>query len=291
MALKVQDIKVSIIMNCFNSDTYLSEALNSVLAQKYQNWEVIFWDNLSTDSSATIFKSYKEPRFKYFIAENHTSLGEARIRAINMASADWIAFLDCDDIWDDTKLLLQIETLHNDPEDVAMVYTRTKYFTNGGLLKPTLTEGDYPSGEIFRDLACRNFISLSSALVRKACYFEVGGFNPIFKQAEEYDLFLKLAKNFRVLLTDEYLVWYRIHSENLSFTQKDLAFEESIASLESFSQDCMTRKGLRYWSSLYMISSIKNGGNILKAFNHFRNYGGIIEVVRLLLQMIGNKAF
>ena len=278
-------------MNCFNSDSYLGEALDSVLAQKYQNWELIFWDNLSTDCSATILKAYQEPRFRYYLTDTHTSLGEARIRAINMASSEWIAFLDCDDVWEDTKLLSQIETLSNDPTSVSMVYTKTRYFSEEGVVTPVLGDAEYPSGEIFRDLATRNFISLSSALVRKVYYLEVGGFNPNFKQAEEYDLFLKLAKDYRVLLTDEYLVWYRLHSQNLSSAQKELAFEESIASLESFDPDNITLRGLRYWSSLYMISSLKNGRNIFKAFVYFRNHGGILEIMRLLLLMIRNRAF
>ena len=57
---------VSVIMNCYNGDSYLRESINSVLSQTYKNWELIFWDNRSEDKSAEIFKEYKDERFKYF---------------------------------------------------------------------------------------------------------------------------------------------------------------------------------------------------------------------------------
>ena len=62
---------VSIIMNCYNGETYLQESINTVLSQTYKNWELIFWDNKSQDKSAEIFKGYKDKRFKYFYATEH----------------------------------------------------------------------------------------------------------------------------------------------------------------------------------------------------------------------------
>ena len=74
---------VSIIINCFNGEKYLHEALDSVITQTYNNWEIIFWDNQSIDKSAEIFKSYKDSRLKYYCAPSHTSiLYEARNYAL-----------------------------------------------------------------------------------------------------------------------------------------------------------------------------------------------------------------
>ena len=89
---------VSIIMNCYNSDRFLNEAIDSVYSQTYQNWEIIFWDNASTDTSAIIAKSYDE-RVKYHFESKTTSLGKARNLAVKKASGKYIAFLDCDDLW------------------------------------------------------------------------------------------------------------------------------------------------------------------------------------------------
>ena len=70
---KTEEPFVSILMNCFNGEIYLREALKSILAQTYQNWELIFWDNQSTDQSADIFKSYKDDRLKYYYSPKHTT--------------------------------------------------------------------------------------------------------------------------------------------------------------------------------------------------------------------------
>ena len=75
--------KVSILMNCYNGEKYLHHAIESVLFQTYKNWEIIFWDNRSTDNSAFILKSYKDNRIKYYLASSHSKLGEARKKAFS----------------------------------------------------------------------------------------------------------------------------------------------------------------------------------------------------------------
>ena len=112
---------VSIIMNCFNGETYLKESINSILSQTYQNWELIFWDNKSQDKSAEIFKGYEDKRLKYFCATEHTTLYKARNLAIEKARGDYIAFLDTDDLWEYNKLEMQVPLFFN-PE-IAVVYS------------------------------------------------------------------------------------------------------------------------------------------------------------------------
>ena len=112
---------VSVIINCFNGDKYLQQALHSIIAQTYENLEVIFWDNQSTDKSAEIFKSYKDHRFKYFYSEKHSKiLYEAKNFALKKTSGDFIASLDVDDWWLPNKLEKQIP-LFND-KNVGLVY-------------------------------------------------------------------------------------------------------------------------------------------------------------------------
>ena len=101
---------VSIIMNCYNGEQFLQEAINSVYGQSYANWEIIFWDNASTDNSSSIAKSYDE-RIRYHLASKTTSLGEARNFALNKASGIYVAFLDCDDIYLTDKLEQQVKFL------------------------------------------------------------------------------------------------------------------------------------------------------------------------------------
>ena len=95
---------VSILMNCFNGEVFLQEALESIFRQSYTNWELIFWDNKSTDKSIDIISSVKDKRIKIFSSQEHTNLGKARKNAFNKAKGDYLAFLDVDDLWEDNKL-------------------------------------------------------------------------------------------------------------------------------------------------------------------------------------------
>ena len=95
---------VSILMNCHNGEDFLNESIGSVLKQSYQNWELIFFDNASNDSSREIFNSFSDKRLKYFYQPNKSSLVEARNIAVERCSADWIAILDTDDSWHQEKL-------------------------------------------------------------------------------------------------------------------------------------------------------------------------------------------
>ena len=111
---------VSIIMNCYNGGKYLEESLKSIINQSYQNWELIFWDNLSSDNSKKIFEKYKDKRFKYFISDKHSILYHARNLAIQKANGDFISFLDTDDIWLKDKLDKQIKLFSDD--SIGLVY-------------------------------------------------------------------------------------------------------------------------------------------------------------------------
>ena len=77
---------------------YLDEAIKSILKQTYTKWEIIFWDNKSTDNSAKIFKSYNDKRFHYYYSYEHTHLGGGRAKAYKYLKGDYIAILDTDDV-------------------------------------------------------------------------------------------------------------------------------------------------------------------------------------------------
>ena len=96
-------------MNCYNGENYLNESLDSVINQTYKNWELIFYDNCSTDKSVTILEKYKDKRIKYFKSKKKISLGLARKKALSKAKGDFIAFLDTDDIWKKDKLNKQLK--------------------------------------------------------------------------------------------------------------------------------------------------------------------------------------
>ena len=110
---------VSVIMNCYNGEKFMMQAINSVLKQSYKQWELIFWNNKSTDKSEKIFKSFDDKRLKYFLSEKHTSLYEARNLAIEKANGKYLSFLDTDDIWLENKIEDEIKLLSKTKSSVA----------------------------------------------------------------------------------------------------------------------------------------------------------------------------
>ena len=135
---------ISIIMNCYNGETYLSESIKSVLSQTYKNWELIFWDNQSKDKSAEIFKSYKDIRLKYFYAQQHTTLYKARNLAIEKSKGDLIAFLDTDDLWEKDKLELQMHHFNN--SEVGLVFSNLWVLKKNFKNKKIYTKKNFQTG-------------------------------------------------------------------------------------------------------------------------------------------------
>src|SRR5208283_539044 len=120
---------VSVIMNIRNGSAYLRESLDSVMAQSFADWELIAWDDCSTDDSAGIVAEYKDPRVHYFLSPEDTPLGKARANAIRQATGQWLAFLDQDDLWTPTKLEKQMALTD---EHVGIIYGRAVLFWPGG---------------------------------------------------------------------------------------------------------------------------------------------------------------
>ena len=101
---------VSVIMNCLNGEQYIKEAIDSVYSQTYSNWEIIFWDNNSTDNTSKITKSF-DSRLRYIKSETCLPLHNARNLAIDECRGEIIGFLDADDIWLPNKLSDQVSLI------------------------------------------------------------------------------------------------------------------------------------------------------------------------------------
>lgn len=211
---------VSVLMNCYNGEKYLREAIDSVLAQNYQNWEIIFWDNQSTDGSAEIFKSYTDPRFKYFRAPNHTDLYEARNRALEKASGEFIAFLDVDDWWLPDKLRKQIP-LFSDPE-VGIVCGNYWIVSERKKRRWKAFKRPVPTGRVLDELLKVYYVGLLTLVVRRAALDSLEyPCNPRYHMIGDLDLVARLATKWKLACEQEPVGFYRAHSSNASFKQRN----------------------------------------------------------------------
>lgn len=261
---------VSVIINCYNSEKYLREAIDSVLAQTYQNWEIVFWDNQSADNSAEIFKSYKEPRMRYCYAPEHTTLGQARNLAVAQANGEWCAFLDCDDLWLPAKLEKQVRIIQEEGPSLGLVYGYSRNQIEESGLNTTLgsslkvneqedVKGDLPEGNIFLSLLKLNFVMLVSAMVRRSAYWSIGGIDPALKQSEDYDLFLKISRDFKVRAVQEVVCVYRVHGSNLTHTQVWNNYQENIAIVSRYLPLQEAKLSVQLYQSYLSFVEIRQG--------------------------------
>ena len=206
-------LKVSVIMNCYNSEKYLKEAIDSVYIQTYQDWEIIFWDNASTDSSAEIAGSYDD-KLKYFRGENTVPLYAARNYALKEARGEYVAILDCDDLWLPTKLEEQIPLLEKD-EKVGLVYSDAFLFNQKGKEKRQFEITKPHRGNIFPELLCSNFLNSQTVVIRKKVFDNLEyWFDSHLVWAGDFDIYLRICYKWRVDYVDRPLARYRVHRDN-----------------------------------------------------------------------------
>ena len=199
--------KVSILMNGYNAEKYLKEALDSVYSQTYQNWEIIFIDNCSTDGTKKIIDEYDD-KIKYYKTPENLSLCSARVFAKSFIKGDFFCVLDCDDIWLSTKLEKQVDFMF-EHKDVGIIYTNTVYFTDSGN-EVLAYDRLMPSGNLFTQLLSNYFFSLETVMVRKETMdFHNIYFSPKYNVSSDAELFIKLSYFTKCLYIDEPLAKWR----------------------------------------------------------------------------------
>jgi glycosyltransferase involved in cell wall biosynthesis len=221
-------------MNCLNGERYLREAIDSVFSQTYQDWEIIFWDNASTDNSAAIAKDYGE-RVRYFRSPETYPLGRARNLALQQVRGQYVAFLDCDDLWLPQKLEKQVPLFERNPR-VGLVFCDTYSFNEAGFERQHYRRHKPPRGDLFRDMLRGSFVLQMPGVVirRKALDGLDGWFDERFNIVEETDLFTRIAYHWEFDYVDEPLAKWRVHQASWTWSKKELIPRETELMLEKF---------------------------------------------------------
>ncbi len=208
--------KVSVIMPCYNSEKYVSAAIESILRQTYKNWELIVVDNGSKDKSADIIKEYvnKDSRIKMLSIQKNNGPGPARNLAIRHCTGEYVALLDADDIAKNRRLQKQVNFLESNPTCGAVGgqahLLNSKKQVIGVAKRPT-SWIDIKTKMFFRD----PFIN-SSMMVRKKIldrYHIV--FQEKFAYAEDYMFWVEISGHCKICNLDEIVVYYRDHATGL----------------------------------------------------------------------------
>jgi glycosyltransferase involved in cell wall biosynthesis len=214
---------VSIIINCYNGDRFLQKAIDSIYLQNYSNWEIIFWDNCSTDNSADIALSYDE-RVKYHRAVQTTPLGEARNIAQKEAVGKYIAFLDCDDLYLPEKLEKQVRLMEG--SNYAMCYgSAITINEQGQVLKKVPVKNQ--SGNLFGSLLKHYEINMQSVMLRRSILIEEQlSFATELKYCPDHNLFMEISSRFPVGVLQDFIIKYRLLEDSLSRKTVDIVSTE-----------------------------------------------------------------
>ncbi|MDA9030983.1 glycosyltransferase [Candidatus Pseudothioglobus singularis] len=227
---------VSIIMNCFNGEKYLKHAVNSVLAQSYTNWEIIFWDNQSTDRSASIFNNYDDSRLRYFYAPTHTLLYDARNWAIQESNGEFLAFLDVDDWWLPEKLEKQIILFED--EEVGLVCSNYQIVNESKNKNWTAFNYPLPTGWVLNQILKKYYVGLLTLVIRKSAVDKLPYIcNPDYNLIGDFDLVTRLLSKYKLDCVQESLAFYRIHGSNESSKNQELHILEISRWIESSSSN------------------------------------------------------
>ncbi len=223
MTSKKKSPLISVIMNCHNGEKYLKESLKSVKSQTFKNWELIFYDNNSSDNSKIEFKKFNEKRFKYFSSKKFLALYDARNKAIEKSKGKYLAFLDVDDIW--TKDKLQKQVLLIKKSYFQMVYSNYKILYQKDKSKIIKYNKKLPSGNITQELLKEYCINISTLLVEKKILLK-NKFNRLYSIIGDFAFNIHISKSIRIGCIQKPLIFYRLHNNNFSRKNIDLYFSE-----------------------------------------------------------------
>lgn len=271
MEKKTLDPKISILMPNYNYEKYISLAIESVLSQTYENFELIISDNASTDKSVDVIKGFKDKRIKLITNSQNISLYQNIERAKNIASGELLTILHSDDYYE-SDFLKEIVNAYNQFPDKKVFITGVYNFHE----QKNQFNKHYPFNlsdiinkkSVFIDLCSNNVIGNG---VNSAFSYDLFKSKPIYsekyKYAADYELFLRLSLNHDFVYINKILANYRIHSNNLTHAiSKNMdMFIEAL----KIKENILNSSSLKHKNILFIIETFNLINNILyKGINY-----------------------
>ena len=220
-------MKVSIVIPTYNCSEYLSEAIDSVLKQTYRNLEIIVIDDGSIDNTRDILNQYQQDypdRIRSIYQEN-LGVAVARNNGIKNAQGEVIALLDADDIWVPEMLECMVKSIKLD-SSIGLVHANMTRMSEDGVPFDTpVRKTQYLTGFIFEHIFLRKaHIFGNAVLFRRECCEQVGLYDENLSKlgCEDRDLWLRIAKQYKVQHVDKTLAYYRIRKRSLSHNRKNM---------------------------------------------------------------------
>jgi glycosyltransferase involved in cell wall biosynthesis len=207
---------ISLIVTVYNRSAFLAATIDSILAQTYGDFELLIWDDGSTDNSVAIAQRYanQDERIRVVLAANQ-GVTAALKAAIAMTTASYLGWVDSDDLLAPTALEETIAVLNASPS-VGMVYTQYNVIDEVGVDQGLGVRNQIPYS---RDQLLVSFMTFHFRLLRRSVYEQIGGLDASYERAEDYDLCLRLSEVTEIRQVPKSLYFYRQHGGNMTNDQ------------------------------------------------------------------------
>ena len=220
---------VSVIMPCYNGEKFIGKAIESVINQTYQNWELIIVDDGSTDNSKKIIDHYLSDRRIIYIRHiRNKGIPVTRNTGINASHGDFIALLDQDDKWVPNKLDLQIDRFYISKPEIGLVFGNINRIDSYGNIihrakNIKINFETINQRNLIRHLFLNCFIPSITVMIKRKCIKEVGAFDEdILWGGDDYDLWLRIISKFEITYINQVLAIRREHGNNYSTVEKSV---------------------------------------------------------------------
>ena len=259
-------MKVSVMVLTYNRSNLLKETIESILNQTFKDFEIIIVDNYSIDNTEEVVKSYNDNRIKYFKNKNYGLIAINKNFAIKQSSGEYIASCDDDDLWFPKKLEKQLTEFEKD-ESIGLVCSNGFYLYKNDKKRKIFNSRDtYFS---FKKLLKINKIICCSVLIKKNVFDDIGIFdedNPKIFTAEDYEMWLRIAKKYKIKYIGEPLIKYRVHDNNLS---KKHLFGEKILKVDTeVYKGLLSKKIIDNTTYNNLIKKLNYRTSVLRLANH-----------------------
>ena len=207
--------RVSVIVPTYNRLNTLKRAIQSVLDQTCQDFEIIVVDDASTESPEKLVHFFKDSRIRYFRHPKNKGANAARNTGINCASGEYIAFLDSDDEWLPEKLECQLKSFNILPEQVGVHYAGLTAISSEGTVVGHRTP--LASGDILSKLLTGNCVGpLSTVMVRRSALEYSGLFDEKLSSSQDWDLYIRIAKHHHFSFTAKPMIKYHLSNDSIT---------------------------------------------------------------------------
>lgn len=279
----------SIIIPLYNKEHYIGSTLDHVLAQTFQNFEVIVVNDGSADGSGRLVTSRTDDRIRYYAQENQ-GVASARNTAIALVRGTYIVLLDADDLWQPTYLERMRQLIQS--------YPRQQIFATAVLLETSrkpipsvysitnLKANEVRVVDYFESSYMNSLLTSSSTVVHHRVFKKIGTYNPLYKSREDTDLWIRIGLQYKVVFLNELLVTYRYQSQSLSNLKHNLGDQPSLETYLPYETTHPTLKKFldinRF--SMAILAKLDHDQNKLEAFTSAIDLHNLNQKQRFLLQ-------